>query len=228
MNAFRDGRGVKFITYLRLLPRLMHGGYLHSAYTTSWRVYGQLVRPVIPVRRKRAQTAVPRAGYETMNSADESRVFVVAAVLCHSCNAIRTVRQPWTVSLGGYNISRLPHSRARGIEMCARRRGKHRAGCWAKVKHCRHLRVVMTDPDRSRYSLLITALGVGPSLKGSWVPSVQWRTQEFCSVGGVSTNSVEDRGQREQGPGGGSPLVRGSGGSCNLVQEISFHIVKFS
>ena len=26
---------------------------------------------------------------------------------------------------------------------------------------------------------------------------------------------------------GGSHLVRGSGGSCNLVQEISFHIVKF-
>jgi len=55
----------------------------------------------------------------------------------------------------------------------------------------------------------------------------QWRTQEFCSGGG-STNSVEDRGQREQGSGGGSPLVRGSGGSCNLVQEISFHLVKFS
>jgi len=46
--------------------------------------------------------------------------------------------------------------------------------------------------------------------------------------GGGSTNSVEDRGQREWGSGGGSPLVRGSGGSCNLVQEISFHIVKFS
>jgi len=46
--------------------------------------------------------------------------------------------------------------------------------------------------------------------------------------GGVSTNSVEDRGQRERGSGGGSPLVRGSGRSCNLVQEISFHIVKFS
>jgi len=46
--------------------------------------------------------------------------------------------------------------------------------------------------------------------------------------GGGSTNSVEDRGQREWGPGGGSPLVRGSGGSCNLVQEIPFHIVKFS
>ena len=45
--------------------------------------------------------------------------------------------------------------------------------------------------------------------------------------GGISTNSVEDRGQRERGSGGGSPLVRGSGGSCNLVQEISFLIVKF-
>jgi hypothetical protein len=48
-------------------------------------------------------------------------------------------------------------------------------------------------------------------------------------VGGGSTNSVEDRGQRERGSGGSSPLVRGSGVSCNLVQEISFHImVKFS
>ena len=45
---------------------------------------------------------------------------------------------------------------------------------------------------------------------------------------GGSTNSVEDRGQRERGSGGGSPLVRGSGGSCNLVQEISFPVVKFS
>ena len=52
----------------------------------------------------------------------------------------------------------------------------------------------------------------------------QWRTQEFC-LGGGSTNSVEDRGQVS---GGGSPLVRSSGGSCNFIQEISFHIVKFS
>jgi hypothetical protein len=55
----------------------------------------------------------------------------------------------------------------------------------------------------------------------------QWRTQDFFFQEG-STNSVEDRGQKERGSGGGSPLVRGSGGSCNLVQEISFHIVKFS
>ena len=46
--------------------------------------------------------------------------------------------------------------------------------------------------------------------------------------GGVSTNSVEDRENGYLGAVGGSPLVRGSGGSCNLVQEISFHIVKFS
>ena len=45
---------------------------------------------------------------------------------------------------------------------------------------------------------------------------------------GGPTNSVEDRGQTERGSGGGSPLVRGSGGSCNLVQDIPFHIVKFS
>jgi hypothetical protein len=46
--------------------------------------------------------------------------------------------------------------------------------------------------------------------------------------GGISTNSVGDRGQSERGSGDGSPIVKGSGGSCNLVQEISFHIVKFS
>ena len=39
---------------------------------------------------------------------------------------------------------------------------------------------------------------------------------------------TENRGQRERGSGGGSPLVRGSGGSCKLVQEISFHMVTFS
>jgi hypothetical protein len=61
-----------------------------------------------------------------------------------------------------------------------------------------------------------------PGGKGSGVPRF------FFGGGEGSTNSVEDRGQRERGSGGISPLVRGSGGSCNLVQEISFHIVKFS
>jgi hypothetical protein len=52
----------------------------------------------------------------------------------------------------------------------------------------------------------------------------QWRTQEFCSGrGGCSTNSVEDRGQRERGSGGGSPLVRGS-----AQFPIRFSFVKLS
>ena len=63
-------------------------------------------------------------------------------------------------------------------------------------------------------------------LGGTDTSVCQWRTQEFCSGKGFKTNSVEDREKGDLG--GGSPLVRGSGGSCNLVQEISFHIVKFS
>jgi len=46
--------------------------------------------------------------------------------------------------------------------------------------------------------------------------------------GGGSANSVEDRRHRERGAGSCSSLIRGSGSSCNLVQEISFHMVKFS
>ena len=60
----------------------------------------------------------------------------------------------------------------------------------------------------------------GGSLATSGVPRIFFP--------GGSTNSVEDRGQIERGSGGGSPLVRGSGGSWNLVQEISFHLAKFS
>jgi len=44
--------------------------------------------------------------------------------------------------------------------------------------------------------------------------------------GGGSTNSVEDRQDGDLGA--VAPLVMSSGGSCNLVQEISFHIVTFS
>jgi hypothetical protein len=51
-------------------------------------------------------------------------------------------------------------------------------------------------------------------------------TMNFVRGGGGSTNSVEDRGQRERGSGGGNPIDRGSGGSCNLVQKISLHVVK--
>ena len=54
--------------------------------------------------------------------------------------------------------------------------------------------------------------------KDGVVATSQWRNQDFFFRGGGSTNSVEDRGQRWRGSGGCSPLVRGSGDSCNLVQ----------
>jgi hypothetical protein len=41
----------------------------------------------------------------------------------------------------------------------------------------------------------------------------QWNNQDFFH--GVSTNSFEDRGQREQVSGGGSPIVRGSNPFAN-------------
>jgi hypothetical protein len=52
--------------------------------------------------------------------------------------------------------------------------------------------------------------------------------RNFVPGGRGSTNSVGDREQRERGSGGGSHLVRGSAGSCNLVEEILFHVVKSS
>jgi hypothetical protein len=59
----------------------------------------------------------------------------------------------------------------------------------------------------------------------SWVAGSGIPTNFFSGEVQQIQLRTEDR---ERGSGGGSPLVRGSGGSCNLVQEISFHIVKFS
>jgi hypothetical protein len=62
-----------------------------------------------------------------------------------------------------------------------------------------------------------------PDADRLWGPTQsQWRTQEFCWGGGGLTNSVEDRGQTERGSGGCSPLVRGSGGSCNWYKKFHF------
>ena len=79
-----------------------------------------------------------------------------------------------------------------------------------------------------KMSILPTHVSVAKVMIG--VPQPGFISVAYPGIffGGGSTNSVEDKGQRERGPGGGSPLIRGSGGSCNLVQEISFHIVKFS
>jgi len=48
----------------------------------------------------------------------------------------------------------------------------------------------------------------------------------FGGGGWWSTNSGEDRENGDLWA--VAPLVRGSGGSCNLVKETSFHIVKLS
>jgi hypothetical protein len=67
---------------------------------------------------------------------------------------------------------------------------------------------------------------VGEHMNADVFGPMQWRNEEyFCWFNpgffwGGSTNSVEDRGQKERGSGGGSPLVRKSGGSYNLVKLI--------
>ena len=99
---------------------------------------------------------------------------------------------------------------------------------------------------RTEFDILIyflTAIGLSPGGRSTvhiYTQTIHRTTQNKQYIepvaypgilfggGGSSTNSVDDRGQKERGSGGGSPIVRGSGGSCNLVQEISFHIVKFS
>ena len=79
------------------------------------------------------------------------------------------------------------------------------------------------NESKAKYLNLTCHAGTGKEqvFEASSVP------RNFVRGEGVSTNSVEDRGQTERGSGGGSPLVRGFEGSCNLVQEISFHTVKF-
>jgi hypothetical protein len=75
---------------------------------------------------------------------------------------------------------------------------------------CRNIQVCMLT---SHYVLLTSKLISG-------VPRNFFR-------GGFNKFSSEQRTERT-GIWGGSPIVRGSGGSCNLVQEISFHLVTFS
>jgi hypothetical protein len=50
----------------------------------------------------------------------------------------------------------------------------------------------------------------------------------FFRGGGVQQIQLRIEDRENGDLGGGSPLVRGSGSRCNLVQEISFHIVKVS
>ena len=70
-------------------------------------------------------------------------------------------------------------------------------------------------------TLYIFRTGFRPSSGVSGVP------RNFFVGGDFNKFSWGQRTERT-GIWGRSPLVRGSGGSCNLVKEISFHIVKFS
>ena len=63
---------------------------------------------------------------------------------------------------------------------------------------------------------------------GVFIRDKQWHTQEFFSGGGVQQIQLRTEDKENEDLGAVAPLVRGSGGSCNFVQEISFHIVKFS
>jgi hypothetical protein len=69
-----------------------------------------------------------------------------------------------------------------------------------------------------------------PDIKMICICLMQWRNQEFCWGEGVQQIQLrtEERENGDLGAVAPSPLVMGSGGSCNLLQEISFHIVKYS
>jgi hypothetical protein len=70
------------------------------------------------------------------------------------------------------------------------------------------------------------ALGVGKNNIQRGNSRWQWRTQEFFSGEGGSTNSIEDRGHRELGSGCVSPLVRGSTQFENESNPYSDKVVK--
>jgi len=55
-----------------------------------------------------------------------------------------------------------------------------------------------------------------------------WSQLKLIRSSGVPRNFVRGGEFKKFSLGQDTPLVKGSGGSCNLVQEISFNIVKFS
>jgi hypothetical protein len=84
---------------------------------------------------------------------------------------------------------------------------------------------------RTIYTCPITKQSVSGTGRKYWSTTSNHSMALPCSSG-VHRNFVREGfnkyswGQRERGSGGRSPLVRGSGGSCNFVQEISFHILQ--
>ena len=78
----------------------------------------------------------------------------------------------------------------------------------------------MLRPLYPHYTLLHVSVhkGTHPGSTGTFC-AVAYPGIFFSGEGG-STNSAEDRGGPERGSGGRSPLLRGSGGSCNLVHFV--------
>ena len=100
---------------------------------------------------------------------------------------------------------------------------QYRSATTAVNKHTQNfvLHLLWTDRKQQPHINRIKSNAVSSNICG-W----QWRTQEFFSEGGGWLNKFS-WGQRTERAGiwGRSPLVRGSGGSCNLAQEISIHTV---
>jgi hypothetical protein len=78
-------------------------------------------------------------------------------------------------------------------------------GMWSLVDRNWNLRNVLLLTPFHSYSPKIKAA----HFSGTLITHLQWHTQDFFFLGGVN-KSVEDRGPREWGSGGSSPLVWGS------------------
>jgi len=79
---------------------------------------------------------------------------------------------------------------------CTRSLASNNIARQVKTARTPHLHIMVVHPEENCFTLESNQMFVISEY------AFQWRTQEFCSGWGGSTNSVEDRGQREWGSGG--------------------------
>jgi len=100
--------------------------------------------------------------------------------------------------------------------------------------HCTFMLHIQRECLNSRWVTVLSQTPCAVYSENKGPPEFSYPPFAYQCISGVPRNFFQGGfnkfswGQREWGFGGGSPLGRGSGGSCNLVQEISFHMVKFS